>query len=53
MRTKGETIDEPAERFHAESKVSIDFLSEGEVRIIMADVNPITDVYNDSGRPPE
>ena len=51
LRTKGKSIDEPTIRFYAERKVSNDPLSEGDVRIIIADVDPIANIYDDSGRP--
>jgi len=52
LRTKGKTIDEPAERFPAERGVSSDSISEGGVRGITTDINPISNIYMDSGRPP-
>jgi len=52
LRTKGKTIDEPAERFHAERKVFDDSFSEGDVIDITADINPIANIHNNSGRPP-
>jgi hypothetical protein len=52
VRTKWETVDEPAERFHAKCKVFADSFSEGDVRVIIADVDPITNIYDDPARPP-
>ena len=52
MRTKWETIDQPAERFHAECKVFTDSMGEGEVGVIIADVDPITNIHDVSARPP-
>jgi len=52
LRTKGKNIDEPTGLFHAERKVSSDSFSEGDVRGITTDINPITNIYDDSGRPP-
>ena len=52
LRTKGEYIDEPAERFHSECEVSTNFFSEGNIRVTIVDVDPIANIYNDSGCPP-
>ena len=52
LRTKGEYIDEPTEWFHAEPKVSTNFFSESNIRVTIVDVDPIANIYNDSGRPP-
>jgi hypothetical protein len=52
VRTKWETVDEPAERFHAKCKVFADLFSEGEVGVIIADIDPITNIYDVSARPP-
>ena len=52
MRTKRECIDEPTVWLYTERKVFNDSLSEGDVRIVIADLDPITNIYGDSGRPP-
>ena len=51
VRTKGESIDEPSERFHAECKVFTDSFSKGNVGVIIADVDPIPNIYDESARP--
>ena len=52
VRTNGESIDEPAEWFHAKCKVSTDSFSESDVGVIIADVDTITNIYDDSACPP-
>jgi len=52
LRTKGKSIDEPTGLFNAERKVSNDSFSQGDVRGITPDINPIANIYDDSGRPP-
>ena len=52
MRTKGKNIDSPAERFHAKCKVFANFFSKGNIRVTVADVDSITNIYNASDRPP-
>jgi len=52
LRTKRESIYGPAERFHAECKVSTDSFSESDVGVIIADIDPISNIYDDSDCPP-
>jgi len=49
LRTNRETVDKPAERLKAERKVFSDPFGKGDVRVIIANVDPITNIYHDSG----
>ena len=52
LRTKWKNIDEPTGRFCAERKVCRDSFSESDVGVIIANVNPISDIHDDSGCEP-
>ena len=53
LRTRGETIYQPAGRVQAERNVGTEYISDGDVGAIIADVDPISNIYDDSRSPPE
>ena len=52
LRTNGENINRPAEWFYAEHKAITRFFSNTDVRVIIANVDPITNIYDGSSCPP-